>query len=70
LEYSPEQLKEATPFKYSNQPENFVSPNLIITFPSPIDLANHPNMTPLFSPSETFSKVLKMGYIEICESTI
>ena len=42
----------------------------IITVPTPIDINNKPNLTPLLLASELVSKVLKFGDIVIYESTV
>ncbi len=42
----------------------------IITVPTPVDINNKPDLTPLFKASETVGKVLKKGDIVIYESTV
>jgi UDP-N-acetyl-D-galactosamine dehydrogenase len=42
----------------------------IVTVPTPVDLANRPDMTPLVKASETVGAVLKVGDIVIYESTV
>lgn len=71
LECSPEQLKEATHLKCSNQIDDLrVCQIFIVTVPTPVDQANRPEMTPLVKASETVGKVLKAGDIVIYESTV
>lgn len=42
----------------------------IVTVPTPIDSANHPDLTPLIKSSQTVGRVLKRGDIVIYESTV
>jgi UDP-N-acetyl-D-galactosamine dehydrogenase len=42
----------------------------IITVPTPVDIDNKPDLTPLYKASETVGKVLKAGDIVIYESTV
>ncbi len=42
----------------------------IITVPTPIDGANHPDLSPLYKASESVAKVLKKGDIVVYESTV
>jgi UDP-N-acetyl-D-galactosamine dehydrogenase len=42
----------------------------IVTVPTPVDKNNKPDLTPLYSASETVGKVLKKGDIVIYESTV
>ena len=42
----------------------------IITVPTPVDKNNKPDLTPLYSSSETVGKVLKRGDIVVYESTV
>jgi len=42
----------------------------IVTVPTPIDKANHPDLTPLIESSKTVGKVLSKGDIVIYESTV
>lgn len=42
----------------------------IVTVPTPVDINNRPDLTPLYKSSETVGKVLKKGDIVIYESTV
>ncbi len=42
----------------------------IVTVPTPVDLNNHPDLTPLYKASETVGKVLKKGDYVVYESTV
>ncbi|SFI09344.1 nucleotide sugar dehydrogenase [Halpernia frigidisoli] len=42
----------------------------IITVPTPVDKHNHPDLSPLFTASETVGKIIKKGDIIIYESTV
>jgi UDP-N-acetyl-D-galactosamine dehydrogenase len=42
----------------------------IVTVPTPVDKNNRPDLTPLFSASETVGRVLKKGDVVIYESTV
>ena len=42
----------------------------IVTVPTPVDINNHPDLTPLYKASETVGKVLKKGDIVVYESTV
>ncbi len=71
LECSPEQLKAASYLIYSNHIERIAGCQVfIVTVPTPVDLANRPNMTPLVKASQTVGQVLKKGDIVIYESTV
>jgi UDP-N-acetyl-D-glucosamine/UDP-N-acetyl-D-galactosamine dehydrogenase len=71
LECSPEELHGATHLRYSANPADLQAAQIfIVTVPTPVDLANRPDMTPLVKASETVGKVLKVGDIVIYESTV
>lgn len=71
LECSPEELHGATHLRYSANPPDLQAAQIfIVTVPTPVDLANRPDMTPLVKASETVGKVLKAGDIVIYESTV
>ncbi len=71
LECAPEQLKEAVQLTYSSQLEDLKSCQIfIVTVPTPVDMANRPDMTPLIKASQTVGQVLKKGDIVIYESTV
>jgi UDP-N-acetyl-D-galactosamine dehydrogenase len=42
----------------------------VVTVPTPVDIENKPDLTPLYKASETVGKVLKAGDIVIYESTV
>lgn len=42
----------------------------VVTVPTPVDIDNKPDLTPLYKASETVGKVLKAGDIVIYESTV
>lgn len=71
LEVSSEELKKAINLKFTSDIREIATCNIyIVTVPTPIDLANRPNLTPLIKASETVGKVLKVGDIVIYESTV
>jgi UDP-N-acetyl-D-galactosamine dehydrogenase len=62
---------EATGLFFSTQIEDLKNCNIfIVTVPTPVDIHNNPDLTPLYKASETVSKVLKKGDIVIYESTV
>jgi UDP-N-acetyl-D-galactosamine dehydrogenase len=71
LEVSSEELKMAAKLQFSSDAANISDCQIfIVTVPTPIDLANRPNLTPLVKASETVGKVLKKDDIVIYESTV
>ena len=71
LECSVEELSSANFLKYSHQLSDLNEACIfIVTVPTPVDLANRPNLIPLISASETVAKVLKPGDLVIYESTV
>ena len=71
LEVSSEKLKAATYLHYSNNKEELKDRDIfIVTVPTPVDKYNRPDLTPLYSASETVGKVIKKGAIVIYESTV
>jgi UDP-N-acetyl-D-galactosamine dehydrogenase len=71
LECSSEELQSATYLMYSANPQDLHQAQIfIITVPTPVDMANRPDMTPLIKASETIGNVLKVGDIVIYESTV
>lgn len=71
LEVSPEDLRVAKYLEYSSSIEELKTCDIfIVTVPTPIDLANRPDLTPLVKASETVGKVLQSGAIVIYESTV
>ncbi len=71
LETDARELAEASRLQFSTDPAALKQCNVfIVTVPTPIDLANRPDLTPLVKASETAGKVLKKGDIVIYESTV
>ncbi len=79
LEISENLLKSVLVSKASDQNGLFCSYNLddiaacnyyVVTVPTPVDINNRPDLTPLYKSSETVGKVLKKGDIVIYESTV
>ncbi len=71
LECSPEALRAATHLRYSADRQDLqLAQIFIVTVPTPVDQANHPDMTSLIKASETLGKVLKVGDVVIYESTV
>lgn len=71
LELNSDELKSAKMLSFSSDTSDILDSNIfIVTVPTPIDLANRPNLTPLIKASETVGKVLKKGDIVIYESTV
>lgn len=71
FECSPEELQSATHLSFSANAADLQAVQIfIVTVPTPVDLANRPDMTPLIKASETVGKVLKAGDIVIYESTV
>ncbi len=70
-ECSSDELREARYLSYSANPADIQQAQIfIITVPTPVDLANRPDMTPLIKASATVGKLLKSGDIVIYESTV
>ncbi len=72
-------LKSVLISEVSNQTGLYCTNNLddikqcnyyIVTVPTPVDINNRPDLTPLYKSSETVGKVLKKGDIVIYESTV
>ena len=71
LECSAKELAEGKHLTYSCEMEELKQAQIyIVTVPTPVDLANRPDMTPLVKASETVGRVLKVGDIVIYESTV
>ena len=71
LECTPEELKTAAHLRYSANTKDLKDAQIfIVTVPTPVDMANRPDLTPLVKASETVGKVLKAGDIVIYESTV
>jgi UDP-N-acetyl-D-galactosamine dehydrogenase len=70
-ECSPEQLKAASQLTYCHRLNGIQACQVfIVTVPTPVDIANRPDMTPLVNASRTVGKVLKKGDIVVYESTV
>jgi UDP-N-acetyl-D-galactosamine dehydrogenase len=71
LEVSKEQLASAVKTIYSNDPKDLSKCQFIIVcVPTPVDLSNQPDFTPLIKASESVGKCLKSGMTVIYESTV
>lgn len=71
LETTSEQIFSSTRLKFSSNVEDLKDSNFfIITVPTPVDIHNRPDLTPLVKASETVGKVLKKGDIVVYESTV
>lgn len=71
LEVTAEDLTRAKLLEFSNDCGSLAECSIfIITVPTPIDIANRPDLTPLIKASETVGKSLKDGAIVIYESTV
>ena len=71
LETSPEELAASKQLSFSStQADLKICQIFIVTVPTPVDLANRPDLTLLEKASQTIGKVLKLGDIVIYESTV
>ena len=71
LECSTEDLATATQLRFSCQPDDLNACHVfIVTVPTPVDMANRPDLTPLIKASETVGRALKPGDVVIYESTV
>ncbi|MCX7027057.1 MAG: nucleotide sugar dehydrogenase [Spirochaetes bacterium] len=71
LETNPAQLAAAVHLKYTADYRELADCNrFIVSVPTPVDVHNAPDLTPVISASETVGKVLKKGDIVIYESTV
>lgn len=72
LELTTNQLQEInTHIKYSSNIDDIVDSNIyIITVPTPIDLSNEPDLTPIIKSTQNIAKILKKDDIVIYESTV
>jgi len=69
-EVTPEQIKAADVL-FTDKVEDLRQADFhIITVPTPIDVANQPDLSPLLRASETVGKALKPGDIVVYESTV
>ena len=70
-EVSSEEIEASTGFRCTSALEDIKHCNVfVITVPTPIDQFKKPNLTPLYSASETVGGVLKTGDLVIYESTV
>lgn len=72
LELTTNQLQEITDnIKYSSSIDDIEESNIyIITVPTPIDLSNEPDLTPIIKSTQNIAKILKKDDIVIYESTV
>ena len=71
LEVDPAQLQAATHLRLSDNPQDLRDCRIfIVTVPTPVDEARHPDLGPLIQASETIGRALKPGDIVIYESTV
>ncbi|MFA7070705.1 MAG: nucleotide sugar dehydrogenase [Sulfurimonas sp.] len=73
LELDENQMKEAIKngMKFTMNSEDIKDSNIyIVTVPTPINLNNEPDLTPIIKSSETVAKVLRQNDIVIYESTV
>ncbi len=71
FETSGDDLKSARFLKYSGDIANLGDRDVfIVTVPTPVDMHNNPDLTPLYRASETVGKVMKKGAVVIYESTV
>lgn len=69
-EMTPEQLKSTDVF-FTNKVEDLKQADFhVVAVPTPIDVANQPDLDPLFRASETVGKALKSGDVVVYESTV
>jgi UDP-N-acetyl-D-galactosamine dehydrogenase len=71
LEVDVSELKNASKLIYTTSFDDVKDCNIyIVTVPTPINIANRPDLTPIKKSTESISKVLKEGDIVIYESTV
>lgn len=71
LEISAEELATARQLRFSSNPEDLKGCQVfIVTVPTPVDVANRPDLTPLVKASETVGKAMPEGAVVIYESTV
>lgn len=64
-------LKSAGKLSYTSDPTDISQADIIIiAVPTPIDIAQHPDLQPLISASETAGKYMKSGATVVFESTV
>ncbi len=65
------ELAAATQLEFTDDPERLRDAQVyIVTVPTPVDKANHPDLLPLMKACETTGRVLKVGDTVIYESTV
>jgi len=70
-EVSSDDLAHASNLKFTSNVDDIKIANIyIVTVPTPIDLANRPDLQPLIKASQTVGSVLKPGDMVIYESTV
>ncbi|MDR0931707.1 MAG: nucleotide sugar dehydrogenase [Victivallales bacterium] len=70
-ETSSSDLADAKKLRFSNSPEDLRHCDFyIVTVPTPVDRFNTPDLSPLYSASETVGKVISPGAVVIYESTV
>jgi len=71
LELTKEQISCSTHLRFSSDAEDLRTANFfIVTVPTPVDVHNRPDLTPLLRASETVGKVMNEGDIVVYESTV
>ncbi|MDA8912455.1 Vi polysaccharide biosynthesis UDP-N-acetylglucosamine C-6 dehydrogenase TviB [Pseudomonadales bacterium] len=71
LEVTPEEIDASDLLTYSNDETDLESCNVfIVTVPTPIDMANQPDLKPLVSATKCIGRMLRKGSVVIYESTV
>jgi UDP-N-acetyl-D-galactosamine dehydrogenase len=71
LEVSPDELASSKKLTYTSDKEALRDVDIyIVTVPTPIDVYNRPDLTPLIKASETVGATLQPGNIAVYESTV
>jgi UDP-N-acetyl-D-galactosamine dehydrogenase len=70
-EVTTQELLDATQLEFSGDRNKLADCSIfIVTVPTPIDVANRPDLMPIINASETVGKAMKAGAIVIFESTV
>ncbi|MEL0606321.1 nucleotide sugar dehydrogenase [Pseudoalteromonas undina] len=70
-EVTERELKEASRLECTDKIENIANANVyIVTVPTPVDVNNKPDLSPLIKASEMLGHVIKKGDVIIYESTV
>jgi len=70
-EVAPNELNQAPFLSYTSNPSEISACNIfIVTVPTPVDIDNRPDFSPLVEASKTIGNVLKKGDLVIYESTV